>query len=50
MPRNDDPPTYPDPLHDDDRRFDNGCQHRTEVVLAGRRVCNDGCGTDLGPA
>jgi hypothetical protein len=26
------------------------CQHRTEVVLAGRRVCTEGCGRDLGPA
>lgn len=26
------------------------CPHSTYVVLAGRKVCNDGCGADLGPA
>lgn len=25
------------------------CRHRTIVELAGRRVCNDGCGKDMGP-
>lgn len=26
------------------------CRHRRTVVLDGRRVCNEGCGADLGPA
>ena len=25
------------------------CKHRMIVELAGRRVCNDGCGADMGP-
>lgn len=26
------------------------CTHGSTVILAGRRVCNSGCGKDLGPA
>jgi len=26
------------------------CPHSREVILAGRRICNSGCGRDLGPA
>lgn len=30
--------------------FDAGnCRHRKIAELSGRRVCNDGCGKDLGP-
>lgn len=25
------------------------CKHRSIVELSGRRVCNDGCGADMGP-
>lgn len=28
----------------------DACKHESVVILAGRRVCNSGCGKDLGPA
>lgn len=28
----------------------DNCPHSSYVVLAGRKVCNSGCGADLGPA
>jgi hypothetical protein len=32
-------------------RYDpDQCRHERVVILAGRYVCNSGCGADLGPA
>lgn len=41
------------PTYDGKRMVSNAdavCKHAETVVLAGRIVCNSGCGADLGPA
>jgi len=41
----DEPSPFPQGDFDHDK-----CTHSSEVVLAGRKICNSGCGKDLGPA